>query len=391
MAVGHAIEPDVGLIREVKRAGGDTLKRCYQCATCSVVCELSPADHPFPRKEMLLAQWGQRERLAADPDIWLCHQCNDCTTRCPRGARPGDVLAAIRSYMYQHYAFPRFMGRALSTPKALPLLLLVPIVILFAGMMMFAPQAADGSYLFMTESTIDFDLFLPHSSIDALFVIGNIMIFLFAAIGFVRFWRALNRGAGDKNLSFISGLIGVITEVLGHAKFRKCTTNKPRAVGHMLILYGFIGAMITTGCVFVFVFIPHYLHLLGLESLQSWFSVPINLPHPVKILGALSGSAILIGSVMVLYRRWTNRDEVGANGYADYLFLYVLFVAGLTGMLSWLGRLSGLAMLAYVIYFIHIVSVFFLLWYMPYSKFAHMIYRTLALVHARQLGRTAKS
>jgi quinone-modifying oxidoreductase subunit QmoC len=51
-------------------------------------------------------------------------------------------------------------------------------------------------------------------------------------------------------------------------------------------------------------------------------------------------------------------------------------------------RTSGLAMVAYVSYFLHMVGVFFLLWYMPYSKFAHMIYRTLALVHMRCIGDT---
>jgi quinone-modifying oxidoreductase subunit QmoC len=155
----------------------------------------------------------------------------------------------------------------------------------------------------------------------------------------------------------------------------------------MLLLFGFAAAMVTTGAVFLFSFVPHYLQLLGLESFHSFFEPPIDLPHPVKILGGLGGLGLVIGSGILVYRRWTNRDEVGANGYVDHLFLYVLFGTGLTGMLSWLARLTEISMLAYAIYYLHLVFVFFLLWYMPYSKFAHMIYRSLALVHARRIQR----
>jgi quinone-modifying oxidoreductase subunit QmoC len=238
---------------------------------------------------------------------------------------------------------------------------------------------------------VDFDLFLPHSSVDALFVLGNILVFLMAAIGFVRFWKAMTRGHTDFKMGFFPALFSVVGEILSHGRFRQCGTNHPRAIAHMILLFGFIGAMITTGAVFVFVFIPHYLHLLGLESLQSWFTVPIDLPHPVKFIGALSGIGLVVGSVMLIYRRWTNKDEVGANGYADYLFLYIIFFTGLTGMGAWLIRATGIGTLAYITYFIHMVFVFFLLWYMPYSKFAHMIYRTLALVHARRIGRQPRS
>jgi len=390
MANGQLIEPDLQFIREIKAAGGDSLKSCYQCATCSVVCNLSPADKPFPRKEMLMTQWGQTERLMNDPDVWMCFQCNDCTKNCPRGARPGDVLAAVRSFMYKKFAFPSFMGAAAASPKALPILLLIPTLILLCAVFFLPKMGADGEILYLTSSTIDFDYFLRHSFVDALFVVGNIIIFLFAAIGFVRFWKGLKSSGHESQMSFFGALILTIKEIITHTKFNDCETNKPRALGHLLLFYGFIGAMLTTGAVFVFIFIPHYLNLLGLENLHSFFNLPVELPHPVKILGALSGLALVVGGGMLIFRRWQNRDDVGANGYADYLFLYMLFLVGLTGMLSWLTRLIGIPMLAYIVYFIHLVVVFFLLWYMPYSKFAHMIYRTLALVYARSIGRTAR-
>ena len=395
MAAKRVVDPDLELIREVKKAGGDTLKQCYQCATCSVVCKLSPADRPFPRKEMLMAQWGQRDQLVADPDVWLCHQCNDCSIHCPRGARPGDVLAAVRSYTYKHYSFPGFMGRALANPKALPLLILAPIIILSLCILFSAPpplEGIEGSFAFLVNEQVDFNLFLPHSTVDALFVFGNVLIFAFAAIGFSRFWRALNAGAGDRRISFISGLIETVKELITHARFRDCDTNRPRATAHMLLFFGFVGAMITTGAVLVFIFLPHYLHeWFDIQSLDAFFELPLELPHPFKILGAASGVAMLIGGGMLIVRRWQEKDQVGANGYADYLFLYVIFFTSLTGMTSWLLRYPGVPMLAYASYFVHMVGVYFLLWYMPYSKFAHMIYRTLAIVHAKQIGRVART
>ena len=97
MADAYVVEPDVGFINEVKALGGGDLKKCYQCATCSVACPIAPDNKPFPRKEMIAASWGLKDKLVGNGDIWLCHNCGDCTTLCPREAKPGDVLAAIRA------------------------------------------------------------------------------------------------------------------------------------------------------------------------------------------------------------------------------------------------------------------------------------------------------
>jgi quinone-modifying oxidoreductase subunit QmoC len=44
-------------------------------------------------------------------------------------------------------------------------------------------------------------------------------------------------------------------------------------------------------------------------------------------------------------------------------------------------------MLAYPTYFLHLTSVFFLFFYAPYTKMAHMVYRTTAMLYARMSGR----
>ena len=44
------IQPDPSFVRELQAAGGESVKKCYQCATCSVACPLSPPENPYPAR-----------------------------------------------------------------------------------------------------------------------------------------------------------------------------------------------------------------------------------------------------------------------------------------------------------------------------------------------------
>jgi quinone-modifying oxidoreductase subunit QmoC len=367
------VEPDIAFIRELRGSGGDSLKKCYQCATCSVVCELSGDGSVFPRKEMLWAQWGLRNRLMADASVWLCHQCNDCSTYCPRGARPGDVLAAVRTSVFRGFSFPAFMGKALASPAALPFLILVPVLVLLAIIFLNndlgfgnepPPVGTKGGY---------FKYFLPHGILEMLFIAGNVFIFAFAAVGLMRFWKGLKSAVpGGEGPAFIPSLVATGLEIMGHAKFRMCQANWTRSWAHLLVFFGFWAAFATAGLALIdMTFFGHH--------------PPIPFFHPIKLLGNLSAVTLLVGSLALIVRRIADREKVGANGYADWLFLVNIFIVALTGVLTQVTRQAGPYEIAYAVYFIHITSVFFLLWYAPYSKFAHMFYRTLALVHARGL------
>lgn len=383
MAERFVAQPDVEFIRRVKSAGGDTLKKCYQCATCSTVCELSPAEKPFPRKEMLWAQWGLKDKLIADPDVWLCHQCNDCTTRCPRDARPGDVLAAIRNYVYESNVFPRFMGKALATPAMLPILLLVPMLILAALIGINMSVTGHGFDYYFGGDEVLLVEFIPAGYTEMLFIAGNILIFLIAAVGLVRFYKGLQHGAARPGgPSFVSALVQTLVEIFSHKRFGECGQNRPRQAAHLMVMYGFILAAAAAGLALVRVFV--FEHWMGMHEggfLTAWIFL-------TKACGLTGGLGMLIGSSMMLIRRGNKTDDVGADGYPDRLFPWMIFLVGITGLFSWWLRALNVAVPAYAIYYVHLVFVFFLLWYMPYSKFAHMLYRGLAMVWAREHKRT---
>ncbi|MFC1554580.1 quinone-interacting membrane-bound oxidoreductase complex subunit QmoC [candidate division KSB1 bacterium] len=364
------VDPDVDFIKTIKAQGGESVKKCYQCATCSVVCKLSDSERAFPRKEMIWAQWGLKDRLLGDPGVWLCHQCNDCSQQCPRGAEPGNVLAGIRAYIYEKFAFPGFMGKVISSPKSLPFMLL-GILGMFIVLLSLIHKSASLGFDIPDLKNVGYAEFLPHIWAEGLFVTGNVIIFMFAAMGFLKFWNYMKKSNNGEAPAMISSILKVIGDVIAHTRFNKCGENKSRYIAHLLVFYGFIGAMITAGlAVFFTTFI---------EIVPS----PIPLLHPIKLLGMASGMGVIIGSIMMLSRRSSDPDLVGANGYSDKLFLYMVFSVGLTGMLTLFARLSGISQLGYGIYVIHLVVVFFLLWFMPYSKFAHMIYRFLAMAFAK--------
>lgn len=370
------IEPDLKFIRAVNKRSGGMLKQCMQCATCSVVCAQAPDDRPFPRKEMIWAQWGLKKRLVSDPDVWLCDQCNDCSQQCPRGAKPGDVMAAIRGEAVAHYATPQFLGRALSDPKFLPLLLGIP-VLLFGTLV-------GAGLIALPKGEIVFEEFLPHWLIYAVFVPLTVFITVTALAGVLRFWRDtgatvpsaadLGEGTHKKQGSLASSAIGAAVEILAHSRFKDCEQTRARYVAHFLIFYGFMALLIATGLVVVAMY--------GFGT-----KLPLGFWHPIKVLGNLGAVALVVGLVIAIYTRLSQTEKGGRGTYFDWLLVVMLAAVGLTGVATETGRLMEAATFAYTVYFVHIVLVFFLLTYFAHSKFAHVLYRTAALVRAKSIDR----
>ena len=383
--------PDLKFVNEIIKGGGESLKKCYQCATCSVVCNLTPSDKPFPRKEMIHAQWGLKDKLFGNPDIWLCHQCSDCTAYCPRGAKPGEVLNAVRKLSIEKYSVPRFLGKAAGNPGALVPLLAIPVVIfliILAGLGHLNLESIRND-----AGKIAYSSLLKSYYIDCVFV----PIFLFAvvslAIGVSRYWKDMIRATGVKPKgSILDAITSTIGEILAHKRFEKCNVTIDRKLAHMLVFFSFIGLAITTAWAVLYLYGYEIMHAMG-KTPYPWLLGPSPYPltDPVKWLGNISALALLIGITLVISNRKKNTEKAGKGGYYDWLFIYIVFAVMATGILSELTRLANIAVLAYIVYFAHLVVVFFLFAYAPFSKTAHMVYRATAMVFAKATERDVQS
>ncbi len=365
----NVIEHDIDLINDITKLGGGSLKRCFQCATCSVVCNLSSDDRPFPRKEMIWAQWGLKDKLLSDPDVWRCYQCGDCSVYCPRDAKPAEVMAAIRNYSFKSYAVPKFMGKALSSPKYLPLLFAVPVILFLIIL------KSIGALSSVPAGPIAFTRFDDY--VDVIFITISVLAILAMAKGLVSFWKNMDQNNVHGEAYGKSGIYKsiwlAIEEVLTHRNFKKCDANNIRYTGHLGIFYGFVALFIVTAIVFIGDRVFH-------------MPLPMHLTNPIKILANLGAIALIVGCLIAFYNRFGRKDKAGESYYYDWLFLSVLFLIGLTGLLTEIIRLSGYAAAAYWTYFVHLTFVFFLIGYLPYSKFAHFIYRFIAIVYSKYAG-----
>jgi len=77
--------------------GGENIKLCFACGTCTAGCPVSEIDDEFsPRKIIIQVLLGMREQTLSSPVIWRCVQCYSCTAKCPQNVRFREVIRALR-------------------------------------------------------------------------------------------------------------------------------------------------------------------------------------------------------------------------------------------------------------------------------------------------------
>jgi len=380
-----AVEPDMEFIRELLDGGAGPYRKCFQCGTCSGVCGLSSDESPFPRRQMAWAVWGMKDRLLTSPDIWLCYQCNDCTTKCPRDARPGDLMATVRGQAVAEYSFPRFLGRWINQPQCLPLLFGIPAALLCLAMMIREPVENVLGFSDSVDSKIvyPYSSMLPHWLINSFFGLFGLLVVAVMVAGVGRMWRAMTaadraEAISPRTAGLSSSILSVVKEVFTHEKFVSCTKSYSRLYSHLAVFFGFVSLCLVT----MWVITARYNPLIGGD-----FAYPMSFWDPWKILANLGGTAIAAGCLWMMFERIRDKKRYGSGSYADWLLLVTLLLVVLSGFASEALHYVRLEPHRHIVYFLHLVLVFALLVYLPYSKLAHVVYRTTALVYAEHTGR----
>jgi quinone-modifying oxidoreductase subunit QmoC len=368
------------LLGRVLESGGEDLRKCMQCATCSSVCQILDGRSPGPRREMLWAQWGLGDRLMSDPNLWLCHQCGECTRRCPRGARPADVMAALRRECIVHHASPRAFGRWANRPTSVVLILLAALTTLLAASVLWQALGATALELALTGKRAVFPFWprLPHWLLGSFF--GALVVFDAVVLGrgATRFWRSMVAADGSADDRPVGPSVRVaLARILDHDDFASCAAGQARRTHHLLVVFGIVALELTS----------LWAVTARWNPLLAGVVYPFGFWQPWKLLANLGGLALLFGSSLMLWERWRRPETAGATRSADAVLLGFLASIALSGfaceVLHWL-RIEPFR---YALYALHLAAVAALLLLLPYSKLAHLVYRTVAMTYAEHTGR----
>ncbi len=93
-----------------KELGGENVKRCFACGTCSVICPVFAVEERYdPRKIIRMMILGMDKQVLQSDLIWLCSGCYSCYELCPRDVKLTNVMGAIRQIAVKHGFIPEVM------------------------------------------------------------------------------------------------------------------------------------------------------------------------------------------------------------------------------------------------------------------------------------------
>jgi len=290
------------------------------------------------------------------------------------------VLSEARIASYDEFLWPARVPRVLSGWCGV----VVGVASFAAAILVIALVHAGPAGLVArsTSAASPYDL-VPYPALLAFILVPAIYCAAIMALGGVRYWRHIEGSSGGHPAISIAQAIrdSVTLRYLrgGGAGCYYPADDKPsgmRRVLHSAVAWGFGLCFVSTTSAAVMQ------DIMGADPPYGYVSVPV-------VSGVVGGIALMIGCTTLLRlkarsSRVTSFRQMNIKDYGLLVSLDFLAASGLAVLLLRDTRAFGIVLL------VHLAAIGTTFAAAPYSKFIHVLYRFLALVHdAGEIGREA--
>lgn len=355
---------DPSLLTDIRQYGKFDTAGCYQCGTCTIACELVTPSASFPRKSIRYALLGLRGPLLSSLEPWICEDCGDCSLMCPRQTEPRISMVTLRRFLSAQYDWTGIAPKLLRSTAwylgsligaaVITLLLIVSYHLWYVGL-----------HLSDLATPLGLEHMFPVMTYYTLTVILLPLLLLFSRV--IGIWRFTMTGDEQRSIpvsDYAREAWVYIHETVTESLMHKCPEHR-RWLPHFMLALGTM-IMLT-------------IKLFGLRWFQT-DSVYVFY-HPQRLLGYVASGLILYGiGDILLGRIQAEREIYKETRFQDLVLPILLLLTVLTGLATNICRIAGFALTCHFLYAVHIiVTTPMLVVEMAFGKWAHMIYRPLAL------------
>ena len=290
-------------------------------------------------------------------------------------------MSSARRYAIASYD-PTGLARILYIRPVIGTLIAVTVAAFFAFFMYAShgPQETASLALFT---------FVPEGVIHWTGIAVMAVMVLAAVVGLVSMARGVARREGvtlvlmfggraalGRTAAAVWSALGV--ESVGQRRYREdCKDDSPaeplyrrRWLIHALSIWGFLGLMVATG-------LDWGLALIGVKETGT----PVPLWYPSRLIGTIAGICLLYGVTMFMINRVRKVNRAARHSTAsDWLLLVLLWITGATGFFIEVALyLPDAPAWGYWVFLFHVAVAMELMLFLPFTKFAHAMYRPVAL------------
>lgn len=361
---------DAGFLREIEALGGESIRKCYQCGSCTANCPLTSKIKAFPRRTLRLVQLGLGERAIRSPDMWLCYFCGDCTKTCPRDADPAGLMMALRRYLITKYDWTGFSSR-LYRSKRVELLAIIAMAWI-TGLFIYFLHGP------IVLSRTELLTFAPLEVVETAGLAIFAILASLLSMNLLRMYRFIMNTEDTKRrgISIRTYIVELVKTLPIHfftqKRLRDCSegsSDRKYWVYHLMFFGGYVTSFV------LFMILLRY----------TLTNTPFLIFNPLSAVGIAAAAALLFAAALTIHGRIKKSLPVWKYSHpTDWMYLLLLVLTVATGILTGIFRYIGIPLATYLTFSLHLMIVVpFLILEVPFAKWSHLAYRPFALYFAR--------